>query len=47
MMIATKGLIIKVLGSSAIPNYFIMDELNPDGWGVDGISMTELNKLEQ
>ncbi len=47
MMVATKELIIKVLGSSAIPNYFIMDELNPDGWGFDGISMTELNKLEQ
>lgn len=47
MMLATKELIIKVLGSSAIPNYFIMDELNPDGWGFDGISMTELNKLEQ
>lgn len=47
MMVATKKLIIEVLGSSAIPNYFIMDELNPDGWGFDGISMTELNKLEQ
>lgn len=47
MMVATKELIIKVLGSSAIPNYFIMDELNPDGWGFDGISMIELNKLEQ
>lgn len=47
MMVATKELIIKLLGSSAIPNYFIMDELNPDGWGFDGISMTELNKLEQ
>ena len=47
MMVATKELVIKVLGSSAIPSYFIMDELNPDGWGFDGISMTELNKLEQ
>ena len=47
IMVATKELIIKVLGSSAIPNYFIMDELNPDAWGFDGISMTELNKLEQ
>ncbi|MDR3595619.1 hypothetical protein [Clostridium sp.] len=34
MMVATKELIIKVLGSRAIPNYFIMDELNPDGCGV-------------
>ena len=33
--------------SSAIPNYFIMGELNPDGWGFDGISMTERNKMEQ
>ena len=47
MMVATKELVIKVLGSSSIPSYFIMDELNPDGWGFDGISMTELNKLEQ
>ncbi len=46
MMKATKELIIRVLGSSAKPNYFSMDELNPDGWGFDGISMTELNKLE-
>jgi len=47
MMVATKELIIKVLGSSAIPNYFIMDELSSDGWGFDGISMTERNKMEQ
>jgi len=47
MMVATKELIINVLGNTAIPNYFIMDELNSDGWGFDGISMTELNKLEQ
>ena len=47
MMKATKELIIKVLGSSAVTNYFIVDELNPDGWGFDGISMTERNKMEQ
>lgn len=47
MMKATKKLIIKVLGSSAVTNYFIIDELNPDGWGFDGISMTERNKMEQ
>ena len=47
MMKATKELIIKVLGSSAVTNYFIIDELNPDGWGFDGISMTERNKIEQ
>jgi len=47
MMKATKELIIKVLGSSAVTNYFIIDELNPDGWGFDGISMTERNQMEQ
>jgi len=47
MMKATKELIIKVLGSSAVTNYFIIDELNADGWGFDGISMTERNKMEQ
>jgi len=47
MMKATKELVIKVLGSSAVTNYFIVDELNPDGWGFDGISMTERNKMEQ
>jgi len=47
MMKATKELIIKVLGSSSVTNYFIMDELNPAGWGFDGISMTEWNKMEQ
>ncbi|OOM71650.1 tautomerase family protein [Clostridium sp. BL-8] len=47
MMKATKELIIKVLGSSAVTNYFIIDELNPDGWGFDGVSMTEQNKMEQ
>lgn len=47
MMKATKELIIKVLGSSAVTNYFIIDELNPDGWGFDGISMAERNRMEQ
>ncbi len=47
MMVSTKELIARVLGSSAIQNYFIIDELNPDGWGFDGISMTERRKLEQ
>lgn len=47
MMKATKELITKVLGSSAVTNYFIIDELNPDAWGFDGISMTERNKMEQ
>ena len=47
MMKATKELIIEVLGNNAVTNYFIMDELNPDGWGFDGISMTERNRMEQ
>jgi len=46
MMTATKELIVKILGSSATANYFIIDELNPDAWGFDGISMTERNKME-
>ncbi len=46
MIKATKELTIKVLGSSAVPNYVIIDELNPDGWGFNGLSMTEQNKLE-
>lgn len=47
MIKAIKELIINVLGSSAMQNYIIIDELNPDGWGFDGISMTERNKMEQ
>ena len=27
-------------------NYVIIDELNPAGWGFDGISMIERNKIE-
>jgi 4-oxalocrotonate tautomerase len=44
MMQATKELMVKVLGNSAETNYFIIDELNPDGWGFDGISMTVRNR---
>ena len=40
MMKASKELMIKVLGNSDETNYFIIDELNPDGWGFDGVSMT-------
>lgn len=46
MIKATKELMKKVLGNTDEINYFIMDELNSDGWGFDGISMTERNKLE-
>ena len=47
MMRATKDLIVGVLGNSDETNYFIIDELNSDGWGFDGLSMTERGKIEQ
>lgn len=47
MIKAIKELIVRILGNSAITNYVVIDELNPDGWGFDGISMTERNKMEQ
>lgn len=43
---AGRSLLKKVLGSSDVTNYFVINELNPDGWGFDGISMTERNILE-
>ena len=45
MIKAIKELIVRILGNSAITNYVVIDELNPDGWGFDGISMTERNKM--
>jgi len=47
MMKATKDLLVGVLGNSDETNYFIIDELNSDGWGFDGLSMTERGKMEQ
>lgn len=44
---AGKELFTKVLGKSDITNYFIIEELNPDAWGFDGISMTIRNKMEK
>jgi 4-oxalocrotonate tautomerase len=44
---AGKELIAKVLGNNEKTNYFIIEELNPDGWGFDGISMTIRNQLEK
>ena len=44
---AGKDLVNRVLGPGDITNYFVINELNPDSWGFDGISMTERNKLEQ
>jgi 4-oxalocrotonate tautomerase family enzyme len=45
MMKATKDLVKEVLGGSDETNYFIMDELDPNGWGFDGLSMIERAKL--
>ena len=44
---AGKALIADVLGNNEKTNYFIIEELNPDGWGFDGISMTIRNQLEK
>ncbi|MBN2165639.1 MAG: hypothetical protein JW717_05130 [Marinilabiliaceae bacterium] len=44
---AGKELVKQALSSSDITNYFIINELNPDSWGFDGISMTIRNKMEQ
>jgi 4-oxalocrotonate tautomerase len=44
---AGKDLVNRVLGSGDLTNYFVINELNPDSWGFDGISMTTRNKLEQ
>ena len=44
---AGKDLVKHTLGSNDITNYFIINELNPDSWGFDGISMTNRNKMEQ
>ncbi len=44
---AGKELVKHTLGSNDITNYFIINELNPDSWGFDGISMTIRNKKEQ
>ena len=46
MIKETKKLFIRVLGNYDITHYFIVDELNPDLWGFDEISMTERNKME-
>mgnify|MGYP001390935639 CR=1 FL=1 len=44
---AGKELVKRVLGSNDLTNYFIINELNPDSWGFDGISMTVRNAMEQ
>lgn len=47
MIRATKELMIRILGNSEETNYVVIDELNPAGWGFDGLSMTERRKLIQ
>jgi 4-oxalocrotonate tautomerase len=44
---AGRDLVNRILGPSDITNYFVINELNPDSWGFDGISMTERNIQEQ
>ena len=44
---AGKELTKRVLGTSDKTNYFIINELNPDGWGFGGQTMTYLNSLEE
>jgi 4-oxalocrotonate tautomerase len=44
MMKETKNLMANILGNSEETNYFIIDELNSDAWGFDGIPMTIRNK---
>ncbi len=44
---AGRALVNRVLGTSDITNYFVINELNPDSWGFDGITMTERNILEK
>jgi len=42
-----KELVKSVLGTNDMTNYFIINELNPDSWGFDGIPMTIRNAMEQ
>jgi 4-oxalocrotonate tautomerase len=42
-----KDLMHSVLGSCNKTNYFVLNEINPDSWGFDGISMTVRNMMEQ
>lgn len=43
MLRQTKAMMAGILGDCEIANYFIIDELNPDAWGFDGIPMTVRN----
>ena len=46
MMKESKDLMAEILGNCEEANYFIIDELNPDAWGFDGIPMTIRNKMD-
>jgi 4-oxalocrotonate tautomerase len=43
MMKEVKSLMVHILGNSDETNYFIIDELNADSWGFDGIPMAVRN----
>ncbi len=47
MMHAVGKLMSEVLGNCHETNYFIIDELNPDAWGYDGIPMTTRRRLNE
>ncbi len=46
MMKETKKMMSDILSNHICENYFIIDELNPDAWGFDGISMTARSIME-
>ena len=43
---AGKKMVKHVLGSNNLTNYFVINELNPESWGFDGISMSVRNKMQ-
>ncbi|HEX2946668.1 MAG TPA: 2-hydroxymuconate tautomerase family protein [Clostridia bacterium] len=47
MMYAVRELMSDVLGKCHETNYFIIDELNPDAWGYDGIPMTTRRRMSE
>lgn len=40
-----KEFMSKIIGNQVLANYVIIDELNPAGWGFDGLSMLDRSKL--
>ncbi|MFC1568927.1 4-oxalocrotonate tautomerase family protein [bacterium] len=46
VIVAGKMLVSEVLGQNEVTNYFVIEELNPDGWGFDGSTMTMKNQKE-